>query len=142
MIPIETDSPTAHRAPRTAAALSPTPSAPLRGLKFARVFSQKAISPFDEIEWEQRTAEITDDSGKAIFKQRTSRCKVVERAARKKIASRNTSTAISRTATIRTRAAASVPSGNSSTRHAHDRDCGIKDGYFADKEARKLSTTN
>ena len=39
------------------------------GLKFARVFSQKAIAPFDEIEWEQRTAEITDDSGKAIFKQ-------------------------------------------------------------------------
>jgi ribonucleoside-diphosphate reductase alpha chain len=39
------------------------------GLKFARVFSQKAIAPFDEIEWEHRTAEITDDSGKTIFKQ-------------------------------------------------------------------------
>ena len=39
------------------------------GLKFTRVFSQKAIPPFDEIEWELRTAEITDDSGKAIFKQ-------------------------------------------------------------------------
>ena len=42
---------------------------PQEGLKFTRVFSQKAIAPFDEIEWEQRTAEITDDSGKAIFKQ-------------------------------------------------------------------------
>jgi ribonucleoside-diphosphate reductase alpha chain len=42
---------------------------PSEGLKFARVFSQKAIAPFDEIEWELRTAEITDDSGKAIFKQ-------------------------------------------------------------------------
>src|SRR5215217_782565 len=42
---------------------------PAEGLKFARVFSQKAIAPFDEIEWDLRTAEITDDSGKAIFKQ-------------------------------------------------------------------------
>ena len=42
---------------------------PQEGLKFARVFSQKSIAPFDEIEWEQRTAEITDDSGKAVFKQ-------------------------------------------------------------------------
>ncbi len=42
---------------------------PAEGLKFARVFSQKAIAPFDEIEWELRTAEITDDAGKAIFKQ-------------------------------------------------------------------------
>src|SRR5476649_2988879 len=39
------------------------------GLKFARVFSDKAIAPFDQIEWEKRTAEINDDSGKAIFKQ-------------------------------------------------------------------------
>ena len=27
------------------------------------------IAPFDQIEWERRTAEITDDSGKVIFKQ-------------------------------------------------------------------------
>ena len=40
-----------------------------KGLKFDRVFSNIAIAPFDEIEWETRTAEITDDSGKAIFKQ-------------------------------------------------------------------------
>ncbi len=47
----------------------PGRSSKKEGLKFARVFSQKSIAPFDEIEWEQRTAEITDDSGKAIFKQ-------------------------------------------------------------------------
>jgi len=40
-----------------------------KGLKFNRVFSKKSVSPFDEIEWESRTAEITDDSGKVIFKQ-------------------------------------------------------------------------
>ena len=40
-----------------------------RGLRFERVFSDAALSPFDEIEWEGRTAEITDDGGKVIFKQ-------------------------------------------------------------------------
>ncbi|HJW37176.1 MAG TPA: vitamin B12-dependent ribonucleotide reductase, partial [Candidatus Udaeobacter sp.] len=40
-----------------------------RGLHFKRVFSDAVVAPFDQIEWEQRTAEITDDSGKVIFKQ-------------------------------------------------------------------------
>ena len=39
------------------------------GLKFQRFFSQEGVSPFDEIEWERRIAEITDDSGKVIFRQ-------------------------------------------------------------------------
>jgi ribonucleoside-diphosphate reductase alpha chain len=39
------------------------------GLKFERVFSDVATSPFDQVEWERRTAEITDDSGKVIFRQ-------------------------------------------------------------------------
>jgi ribonucleoside-diphosphate reductase alpha chain len=39
------------------------------GLGFKRVFSDPAVAPFDQIEWECRTAEITDDSGKVIFKQ-------------------------------------------------------------------------
>jgi ribonucleoside-diphosphate reductase alpha chain len=39
------------------------------GLRFNRVFSDVAVAPFDQIEWECRTAEITDDSGKIIFKQ-------------------------------------------------------------------------
>ena len=46
-----------------------TPRRPQKGLKFSRVFSQPALSPFDEVEWEARTAEITDDAGKVIFKQ-------------------------------------------------------------------------
>lgn len=40
-----------------------------RGLTVARVFSREGINPFDEVEWERRTAEITDDSGNVIFKQ-------------------------------------------------------------------------
>ncbi len=39
------------------------------GLKVPRVFSKAGVSPFDEIEWENRTAEITDDGGKTIFRQ-------------------------------------------------------------------------
>src|SRR6267143_2000249 len=39
------------------------------GLRFERVFSNAAIAPFDQVEWERRIAEITDDSGKVIFKQ-------------------------------------------------------------------------
>src|ERR1700710_1137352 len=39
------------------------------GLRFERVFSDAKCSPFDQIDWEKRTAEITDDSGKVIFKQ-------------------------------------------------------------------------
>jgi len=33
------------------------------------VFSEAKCAPFAEVEWECRTAEITDDSGKIIFKQ-------------------------------------------------------------------------
>ena len=40
-----------------------------KGLKIQRIFSRKEVSPLDEIEWERRIAEITDDSGKAIFRQ-------------------------------------------------------------------------
>jgi ribonucleoside-diphosphate reductase alpha chain len=39
------------------------------GLHFKRAFSDAKCAPFDEVEWERRTAEITDDSGKIIFKQ-------------------------------------------------------------------------
>src|SRR6202047_3927001 len=39
------------------------------GLRFERVFSDATTQPFDQVEWERRTAEITDDSGKVIFKQ-------------------------------------------------------------------------
>jgi len=38
-------------------------------LHFKRVFSDAAVAPFDQIEWERRTAEINDDGGKVIFKQ-------------------------------------------------------------------------
>ncbi len=41
-----------------------------KGLKFERAFSSENFSPFDQIEWEKRTAKITDDGGKVIFEQK------------------------------------------------------------------------
>jgi ribonucleoside-diphosphate reductase alpha chain len=40
-----------------------------KSLAIERVFSDAKVKPFDQIEWDQRTAEITDDAGKVIFKQ-------------------------------------------------------------------------
>jgi ribonucleoside-diphosphate reductase alpha chain len=38
-------------------------------LRVERIFSDAKVKPFDQIEWDRRTAEITDDAGKVIFKQ-------------------------------------------------------------------------
>lgn len=40
-----------------------------KSLRIERTFSDARVKPFDQIEWEKRTAEITDDAGKVIFKQ-------------------------------------------------------------------------
>src|SRR5271165_2561395 len=39
-------------------------------LRFERFFSKATISPYDEVQWERRTALITDATGKAIFEQK------------------------------------------------------------------------
>jgi ribonucleoside-diphosphate reductase alpha chain len=41
-----------------------------QGLKFPRYFTRASISPYDEVEWELRTASITDAKGNSIFEQR------------------------------------------------------------------------
>jgi len=40
------------------------------GLKFPRYFTRTGVSPYDEVEWELRTASITDAKGNSIFEQR------------------------------------------------------------------------
>ncbi|MFO1498664.1 MAG: vitamin B12-dependent ribonucleotide reductase [Verrucomicrobiota bacterium] len=40
-----------------------------KSLRIQRVFSDAKVSAFDQLEWDKRTAEISDDSGKVIFKQ-------------------------------------------------------------------------
>ena len=44
---------------------------PAQGKKLvvSRVFSDPKVKPFDQVEWDRRVAEITDDGGKVIFKQ-------------------------------------------------------------------------
>jgi ribonucleoside-diphosphate reductase alpha chain len=42
-----------------------------RGLGFKRNFSKAGVHPFDEIEWELRTASIQNEKGKTIFEQRS-----------------------------------------------------------------------
>jgi ribonucleoside-diphosphate reductase alpha chain len=41
-----------------------------RGLTFTRRFTRDGISPYDEVQWERRTASITDTKGNSIFEQK------------------------------------------------------------------------
>ncbi len=41
-----------------------------KGLTFSRYFTKKGVHPFDEIEWELRTASITNEKGDKIFEQK------------------------------------------------------------------------
>ena len=63
---------TEKRAPTTSAAVDLTTkaakSAP--GLTFRRFFTKPGVSPYDEVEWERRTAQITDSKGGIIFEQK------------------------------------------------------------------------
>ncbi|HWB60545.1 MAG TPA: vitamin B12-dependent ribonucleotide reductase [Chthoniobacteraceae bacterium] len=107
-----------------------------KGLKFSRTFSSKTVSPFDEIEWEARTAAITDDSGKAIFKQED-----VE--VPKSWSPLATKIAVSKYFY------GDISHGTDPYKGGRERsvrqlvhrvtrtitDCGIKDGYFADAES-------
>ena len=49
--------------------MKPAKSVSQKSLRIERVFSDAQVKPFDQIEWDKRTAEITDDAGKVIFKQ-------------------------------------------------------------------------
>jgi ribonucleoside-diphosphate reductase alpha chain len=41
-----------------------------QGLTFTRRFSTEGVSPYDELQWERRTAAITDTKGNTIFEQK------------------------------------------------------------------------
>jgi len=40
------------------------------GLSFRRLFTKPGVSPYDEVEWDLRTAQITDAQGNVIFEQK------------------------------------------------------------------------
>jgi ribonucleoside-diphosphate reductase alpha chain len=54
------------------ASASPSTPKPSKtsGLTFRRLFTKAGISPYDEIDWEKRTATITDSKGGIIFEQK------------------------------------------------------------------------
>ncbi|MEK7684551.1 MAG: vitamin B12-dependent ribonucleotide reductase [Verrucomicrobiota bacterium] len=61
-----------RRRPTTLSARRATPRgvrSPRKALSMERIFSDAKVKPFDQVEWEKRHAEITDDSGKVIFRQ-------------------------------------------------------------------------
>jgi ribonucleoside-diphosphate reductase alpha chain len=59
------------KSPESVAA-SATPSLKKKapGLQFRRLFTKLGVSPYNEIEWELRTAQITDAQGNVIFEQK------------------------------------------------------------------------
>src|SRR3984957_5576214 len=54
---------------QTSTAAFPT-TARAQGLTFSRRFSKDGVSPYDEMQWEKRTASITDTKGNSIFEQK------------------------------------------------------------------------
>jgi len=41
-----------------------------KGLTFTRRFTKEGVSPYDDVQWERRTASITDTKGNTIFEQK------------------------------------------------------------------------
>src|SRR5437016_13366682 len=64
-VPAEKPAASAIPASTTASATRTAP-----GLTFRRLFTKPGVSPYDEIEWEKRTAQITDSKGGVIFQQK------------------------------------------------------------------------
>src|SRR5947209_5777192 len=64
-VPAEKPAASAIAASTTASATRTAP-----GLTFRRLFTKPGVSPYDEIEWEKRTAQITDSKGGIIFEQK------------------------------------------------------------------------
>jgi len=63
-VPIDSTSPqVVARAPGTA-------PAGVTGLEFERFFSREGLDPFDEVEWEMRSAVIGNEKGEVVFEQR------------------------------------------------------------------------
>ncbi|MBI3476937.1 MAG: vitamin B12-dependent ribonucleotide reductase [Acidobacteria bacterium] len=52
------------------AAITPVNKKKTPGLAFRRLFTKPGVSPYDEIEWELRLAQITDAQGNVIFEQK------------------------------------------------------------------------
>src|SRR5438132_8994069 len=58
------------KAPESAAPPTVPNTRKSAGLQFRRLFTKAGVSPYDEIEWELRLAQITDAQGNVIFEQK------------------------------------------------------------------------
>jgi ribonucleoside-diphosphate reductase alpha chain len=65
-----TDKTTTAATTTTAPATTTTKKKAAPGLTFKRYFTKAGVSPYDEIEWELRIAQITDSKGGVIFEQK------------------------------------------------------------------------
>jgi len=66
---VKTINETKAAAPSPAASPT-TPKKEAPGLSFRRLFTKPGVSPYDEVEWDLRTAQITDAQGNVIFEQK------------------------------------------------------------------------
>src|SRR3989440_4247423 len=71
------DSPMQELKPTTANSPRPPPAPPVPasnkkalGLSFRRLFTKPGVSPYNEVEWDLRLAQITDAQGNVIFEQK------------------------------------------------------------------------
>ena len=64
------DKTSAAAATSSAAPVNTTKKRPAPGLTFKRYFTKAGVSPYDEIDWELRLAQITDAQGGVIFEQK------------------------------------------------------------------------
>src|SRR6267154_5407548 len=53
-----------------AAPAQPVTATKKTGLSFRRFFTKPGVSPYDELEWDLRLAQITDAKGNVIFEQK------------------------------------------------------------------------
>jgi ribonucleoside-diphosphate reductase alpha chain len=60
----------ARNTAETTASVVPNATRKAPGLAFRRFFTKPGVSPYDEVEWERRTAQITDAQGNTIFEQK------------------------------------------------------------------------
>ncbi len=104
-----------------------------KGLHFERFFTREGIHPYEEVEWEQRTASIGSEKGKVVFEQRD-----VEVPAN--WSQMATNVVISKYF----RGKLGSPERETSVKQLIDRvantitDWGIKDGYFATDEDAEI----
>ncbi len=61
----QTATPVENQAPTAVATSTQTPT----GLEFRRYFTDGKASPYDAVEWERRTAKISNEKGQVIFRQ-------------------------------------------------------------------------